>query len=174
MGVTEYAQHRNCGLFAVQRAIAEGRIPITDDNRIHVEEADKTWSDSTDVFATRPSGLPQLTPPPETHFRRPRSTEAVPGITYTDARALREVYDVQRRQLELQVRRGELVDRADVEREAQRLYTNLKGACLNLPARLAAQLAAETDEVNVREILEDALRRIFEDFAAGEKAEKAA
>jgi hypothetical protein len=43
----------------------------------------------------------------------------------------------------------------------------LRDACFNLPPRLSAQVAAESDEMAVFDILEGALRRIFEDFAEG-------
>src|SRR5262249_51465033 len=95
----------------------------------------------------------------------PRPTEAVPGMTYSDARALREVYEVQRKQLELDVRRGLLVRRDEVEAAAFKFYRRLRDALLNIPPRLAAQLAAENDEAKVFEILEAEFRRVFEDFA---------
>jgi hypothetical protein len=88
-------------------------------------------------------------------------------MTFMQARALREVYEAQRRQLELEARRGELVKAGDVKQEAYRLFRVLRDACLNLPPRLAAQLAAETDEGNARQILEDELTRIFQTFSEG-------
>jgi hypothetical protein len=62
--------------------------------------------------------------------------------------------------------RGELASRTEVEQEAQRLSRQLRDACLQLPSRLAAQLAAETDEATVRELFES--HRISGDSAERE------
>jgi hypothetical protein len=78
------------------------------------------------------------------------------------------VYDAQRRSLELQLRRGEVVTRADVEKEASRLYRQLRDAILNVPARLSGQLVGQTDEATIYELLEGELRRTLETFAAQE------
>ena len=43
----------------------------------------------------------------------------------------------------------------------------IRDACFNLPPRLAVQLAAESDEMAVFDILEGALLWIFEDFSEG-------
>lgn len=168
MGIVEYSAHRNCGIQAVQEAIARGRISINGDNLIDVEAADRDWDQNTNLLQARrrePILMSTTGSPGEPPPKKP--TEAVPGITYTDARALREVYDAQRRQLELQARRGELVNREEVEREAYRLYRQLRDACMNLPPRLAAQLAAETDEAACHDLLESELQRVFSDFAEG-------
>jgi hypothetical protein len=165
LGIAAYAAHRGCDTTAVQYAIAAGRIALTGDNQIDSDEADRQWLENTDAAQARPG--PKLIArggsPGE-----PAPTEAVPGMTYTQARALREVYDAQRRSLELQLRRGEVVTRADVEKEASRLYRQLRDAILNVPARLSGQLVGQTDEATIYELLEGELRRTLETFAAQE------
>jgi len=165
MGVTEYAEHRGCRLQAVQYAIARGRIPLTEDNRIDAEAADAAWEENTEHAQARPG--PKLISAPRGSSQSEPATEPVPGISYTQARALREVVECQRRQLELDARRGELVKASEVKEEAFRLYRALRDACFNLPPRLAARLAAEADEGNVRQALEDELTRVFQDFSEG-------
>jgi hypothetical protein len=150
----------------VQYAIRRGRIPLTEDNRIDSDAADKAWVENTEEANARPG--PKLVSQPRGGSPgEPLPTEPVPGMTFMQARALREVYEAQRRQLELEARRGELVKAGDVKQEAYRLFRVLRDACLNLPPRLAAQLAAETDEGNARQILEDELTRIFQTFSEG-------
>jgi hypothetical protein len=63
---------------------------------------------------------------------------------------------------------GKLMSRAEVERRTAWLYRSMRDACLNLPSRLATQLAAETDEATVRRIFEVELHRIFGDSAERE------
>ena len=148
---------------AVQYAIARGRIQVTEDNRIESESADQAWTDTSGESRRE---APQE-PKPAKDKERKYATVAEPGIPYVDARALREVVEVKRRELELEVRRGELVRKDDVEREAFRLYRRLRDAVFNIPPRLAAQLAAETDEHRIFELLEGEIRAVFTDFSEG-------
>jgi hypothetical protein len=174
MRITQYAAHRDCGLQAVQFAIARGRIRLTDANLIDSDAADAAWEESTQPSMSPHGYGPEQVeiPPRSTRTGSPgepphRSVEAKPGIPYADARALREVYEVQKKQLDLEVRRGLLVNREEVEREAFKLFRVLRDACFNLPPRLAPQLAAETDSNTIHEVLESELHRIFSDFAEG-------
>jgi len=167
MRITEYAAHRDCGLQAVQFAIARGRIRVTDANLIDSEEADAAWEENTEAAMAHAGPKPIVNSPAKQKSERERSTVAVPGITYTDARALREVYDAQRKQLELDLRRGLYVRKDEVEQAQFKLYRMLRDACFNLPPRLAPQLAAETDSNAIHELLEAELHRIFSDFAEG-------
>jgi hypothetical protein len=43
-----YARHRKCSLYAVQVAIKNGRISVTDDDKIDAEAADRQWAAETD------------------------------------------------------------------------------------------------------------------------------
>jgi hypothetical protein len=45
MGISlrAYAKHRHCSLFAVQKAIRTGRIPVLGDGRVDVASADRAW-----------------------------------------------------------------------------------------------------------------------------------
>jgi hypothetical protein len=175
MRITEYAAYRDCGLQAVQFAIARGRIRHTDNNLIDSDAADAAWEESTQPsMSPHGFGPERAETPPRLSTRSgspgeppQRSVEAKPGIPYADARALREVYEVQKKQLDLEVRRGLLVNREEVEREAFKLFRVLRDACFNLPPRLAPQLAAETDSNAIHEVLEAELHRIFQDFAEG-------
>jgi len=169
LGITDYAAHRGCQLQAVQLAISRGRIHINDDNLIDVEAADREWEETTQTRVTEApvDQRPRAYSRDDGPANRARAKVAEPGIPYTDARALREVYEVQKKMLELEQKRSLLVRKEDVEREAFRLYRQLRDACMALPSRLAAQLAAESDEANVHDALEAEIRRIFSDFAEG-------
>jgi hypothetical protein len=165
MGIAAYADHRGCALSSVQHAIAAGRITLTGDNQIESDEADRHWQENADFASSRngPKLITRSGSPGE-----PAPTEPVPGMTYTQARALREVYDAQRRKLELQLRHGELITRADVEKEAARLYRQIRDAILNVPARLSGQLVGQTDEATIHGLLEGELRRALDAFVGEE------
>jgi hypothetical protein len=159
MGITEYARHRGVADIVVHTAVRSGRIKRNPNGLIDSDVADQQWEANTQ----KPTGSARG------RYKEPedRAVEAVPGITYSDARALREVYVAQKHALSILERTGELVPRRDVEEEASNCFRMIRDACFNLPPRLSAQLAAETDEATVHDLLETELRRIFEDFAEG-------
>ena len=142
-------------------AVRSGRIKRNADGNIDVEAADRDWAANTQERTKTGPARGYYEPSGE------RALEPVPGISYTDARALREVFVAQKHVLSLKERTGELVSRQEVEREASNQFRMIRDACFNLPPRLAAQLAAEQDEAACYDILEAALRRVFEDFAEG-------
>lgn len=149
----------------VQYAIAAGRISINAENLIDVEAADRDWDERTNIAMQRQPVLATTGGGSQSEPAKKRATEAVPGITYMDARALREVYDAQRRALDLAVRRGELMPVDEIEAEAFRLFRGLRDAVFQVPTRVAASVAAEKDEATVRETLERELNAIFAHFA---------
>jgi hypothetical protein len=171
MGIVDYATHRNCAVNAVVEAIAAGRISVNESNLIDVAVADQDWDGSTFASLARPSTPVEIRSTPVVGGGSPgepakkKATVAVPGITFADARALREVYDAQKRELDLAIKRGELVRVVDVQRQAFGLYRAIRDTVFAVPARVAAQLAAETDEAVVRDVLEAELAAIFDSFA---------
>lgn len=167
MGITEYARHRGVEDGAVHFAVRAGRIKRNADGLIDAETADRDWEANTqDMSAQEPR---QKTGPARGYYQPTgeRALEPVPGITYSDARALKEVYVAQKHKLSIRERTSELVSRREVEEEASNCFRKIRDACFNLPPRLSAQLAAESDEQTVYDVLEAALRRVFEDFAEG-------
>jgi hypothetical protein len=160
MRLREYARHRGCRLQAVQYAVRAGRIRTDEDGLIDAQAADLAWRANTreSMSACVSNGTTQTGEPAV------EATQAEPGMTYADARALTAVYEAQRRKLELQVRTGELVSRTEVERAAFTRFRQLRDACLNLPARLAPILATEPDESKCYALLENEFLRIFEAF----------
>jgi hypothetical protein len=98
---------------------------------------------------------------------------AGPTITapdYNRARAAKEIYEARLKQLEYEERRGNLVSRKDVEMHAYNRARVLRDALSNVPVRLAAQLAAETDAHIVHDVLLAELRTVLEKFAGGPPA----
>ena len=169
MGIAAYAAHRGSTLNAVQHAIADGRITLNADNLIDADAADRQWEESVDFAKKREGPLeinrrgPGGSPDEPVALKHP--TEPVPGMSYTQARALREVYDAQKRKLELQLRHGEMVAVRDVEAAAFKLYRQLRDACFNIAPRLAGQLTGQTDEQTIFDLIDAEVRRVFDSFA---------
>src|SRR5687767_9474137 len=101
MSLREYSRHRGCTLYAVQTAIAAGRITKIGD-KIDSEKADADWLANTDAAMAR--------------HGKSRNRESGDGNTaaYLEARTQRERLRVQREQMELDRESGEFVRRAEI------------------------------------------------------------
>ncbi len=75
--------------------------------------------------------------------------------TYTAARTAEKRLKVELLELDLQLKKGEMVLTKDVEFAAYTAARQLRDRMLNIPDRVAAIIAAETDEVKIRDILTD-------------------
>src|SRR4029450_4499123 len=121
---------------SVDFAVQAGRINRNPDGLIDVEAADRDWEANTQK---RVPG--EGTPRGRYKSVEARALEPVPGITYTDARALREVYVAQKHKLSIREKTGELVSRQEVEEEASRCFRMIRDACFKLTPRLGGAAA---------------------------------
>lgn len=73
---------------------------------------------------------------------------------YRQARATRERVNAERAQIELDQLRGRLIDLADAKRLAFTAFRSIRDAVMNVPARVAAQCAVETDAMRIEQLIE--------------------
>jgi len=144
-----YARHRGVSHTAVEKAVKQGRIRTTPDGKIDAEEADRDWSrNSSPVNAPR---------------QAPRTTEpndgAARGPTYAQSRAVRELYLARLAKIEFEERAAKLVSRDEVTVAAFTKARTIRDNLLNIPDRVAAMLAAESDPTQVHQILSDEIRK---------------
>lgn len=192
MGITEYARHRGVALTAVQYAVKRGRITRRPDGLIDTDQADAEWERNTmhsnarygpkkkqqaeeaapDAAATghvqagRHRAATHAAHRAEQDAAELGSTERLAtGPDFSKARAAKEIYEAKIKKLDYEERLGNLVSRKSVEVEAFTAFRILRDACFNIPDRVSAQIAAETDQTTVYEILMVELRRAFEEFA---------
>jgi len=179
MSITEYARHRGCDLKAVQYAVKTGRIQRGEDGRIESEQADKDWEKNTDHTRARygprrrnvrAEGVPSWAA--QQHAQGEAAAFADPqrqaGATnFSQARAAREIYEARIKKLEFEQMQGNLVSRRGMEVAAYNRGRIIRDAMMNIPNRIAAQLAAETDPATVHEQLEAEIRTVLEEFAGG-------
>ena len=86
------------------------------------------------------------------------------GKAYEDLELREQTAKTEKLEIEVQRMKGELVPAAEVERTAFELARATSEAFMNLPARLADELAAEKDAFTVRTRLEDEIRGILENL----------
>ncbi len=135
--VNDYAKSRKSrGLAggtrqAVDRAVKAGRITLLD-GRIDPAVADIQWEANTRKCSHLHSQERQPPAPP--------AAKADPS-DWSTARARRESAQAETAEIELRKLKGELVDRAGVERAAMQTYRTVRDTLDALPARLAPELA---------------------------------
>jgi hypothetical protein len=172
MTITEYARHRGCRLRAVQYAIESGRITRQDDGMVDSDRADREWDRNTNHAKARYGTRKAANSKGNAHHRAAEAAEAAEtpekqagALNYANARAAREVYEAKLKKLEWEEKLGTLLNRKAVEVAAFNRFRVLRDAILNVPTRLAAQIAAETDPATVHDLLETELRMVLEEFS---------
>jgi hypothetical protein len=139
---------------------SEGKPFISD-----IEAAKWEWK----AGASRPNGKPASArvptaaaptppaPPPPPGDTPPLDELGKPG-TLTEAQ-LRVTYQREvKLQLENELRKGTLVDAIQARRDQYAIAKMVRDSLLNVPVRVAAELAAETDEAKVHARLEQEIR----------------
>lgn len=200
LSLRAYARHRGVTLRAVQKAIESGRIATVKDDKgrpkIDQAAADKSWQEMTDPAMQRekPAAAAPPSPAPEP-TRQASSTRGDypddqdpdysnddpddesgeeadgPGAVFARARAKKEKFKAELERLNYLKRAGELVEVEKVKSETFNLTRKTRDALLNVPSRIASELAAESDPVQIHNILTEAIVRALEELvsASGSK-----
>lgn len=162
IGLREYARRRGVSLAAVQKAIKAGRI-TTVDGKIDQEVADIQWGRNTDpALAKQPTKAAQ---PPEADVPDPSGEEDGAPADYFASKARREAALAETAELDLAVKRGELVRAEDVERRLVTRIIGAREALDSLADRLAPILAAEADAAVVHRTMRAEIRQVMSSLA---------
>jgi hypothetical protein len=158
MSLRQYARHRGVGLSAVQKAITSKRVSTLKDGRVDSETADAEWKRNTRAHAPGPA--------PTHRVDSEDDDGAVFGANqYTKARAVREHYQARLAKIDYEERVGKLVSKDEVQVSAFNKFRQFRDQLLNIPDRVAAMLAAESDPAKVFEILATEIRKALNEFA---------
>jgi hypothetical protein len=167
LSLRAYARHRGVSLAAVQKAIQSGRITPNADGRIDSERADAEWGAKTrpGQRRTRPAPVVRQKQVDAPVVRQEPVEAPAAGIDYFRARAIRESYLARLAKIEFEERTAKLVSRDEVQVAAFTNGRTVRDNLLNIPDRLAATLAAETDADRVHHILSAEIRKALEELA---------
>ena len=167
MSYRKYAEHRGCTLRAVQKAIGQvdskgnrdGRIGASlvaiegsQHPKIDSDKADALWLLNTDeskrstLFtpSDEASGLPA--PLADDDFEIPGDPESdAAKKSYHQSRSLRAKIDAENAQLDLDQRKGKLIDLDEAKQLGFTTLRTLRDALRNTGPRIAAQVAALSD-----------------------------
>lgn len=179
MNLTEYSQHRGISSSAVEQAILAGRISRNPDGSIDPERADAEWQANTD--------------PAPRKTRKQRETAVTAGIgaakaftvadvrrqeaesfdvnrlgkmPYSEARAMKENFAAKMAWVEVQQKLGELLDRRVVADEIEKQFRVFRDAVLNIPNRVAAQVANVTEIADVQDVIASELHAALDELSA--------
>lgn len=172
MNQSEYARHRaQRGLPgqrqpAVSKALKQGRISLNEHGLIDPDVADLAWArNSQRQRVAQPGAEPAATEPsPEPPQVLPEKLGSGPQA-YQRARAMREVYQAEIARLKVEKEKGELVDRAEVERSFAEALSALRTSLLGLGVRLMSDLVAVEDEREARALVDREVRETLEALA---------
>ncbi len=155
---TEYARRRGCSEAAVRRAITDGRI-TTVDGRIDPVAADAQWERNT---RPRAGSAPASSRPPAAEAdAKPRDD----SNGYWVAKSRREQAEAELSELKLAEQMGQLVRAADIQSAYSRRAAALRESLLQIPSRLSAQLAAESDQARCHDLLQAELHTVLAQLA---------
>lgn len=94
----------------------------------------------------------------------PNTEEAVNvGMSYNKAKAAKETYTAQLRKLELEQKRGELVEKAEVEAIAADIASTVRSKLLSVGVRVAGMCEGRTAR-EIQEIIEDEINEAMSEL----------
>ena len=140
---SEFARIIGCGRSYVAALKKAGRLVMTDDGLVLVEESKASIA--------RSNGAPERA--------------AVVPQEFGDARSRREHIEAELKQIELDEKRGRLVVAAEVVAVVADVSTTLRAQLESLPDRLAPMLATVTDEQQIRAMLADEVEMVLSGMA---------
>ena len=162
MTKSEYAKHRGVSKSAVTKMVRLDRILLTDDGLVDQEISDLLL----DQFSESPLQNPKPAPKPHANDLRNDFIDRMSTAeTYAESRALLTKYKAELARLEIEETQGKLLDRSSVESTAFDTARRVRDSILNIPDRIAPVLAAETDQLEIRKILSDELRKSLEELS---------
>jgi hypothetical protein len=85
--------------------------------------------------------------------------------TFAEAKTMKEVYFAKMARLKYQEESGKLIDKSEVERQAQGVGMVVRQNLLSLPARVMDQLAFEDDPREINAILDGEIREVLKMMA---------
>lgn len=145
----EYAAHLGVSQPYVNKLVKTGKIPEA--ALVPVGKRFKIISELADEALNR-----NVTEPTPTQGR---------NESYVQARIESEKVKIKLKELELQKKRGELISASEVQKAAFDKARLVRDAILNVPSRISAILAAESNQIKVEALLMAELKKALEELS---------
>jgi phage terminase Nu1 subunit (DNA packaging protein) len=157
---SEYAEHIKKSPAYVTKLGHQGRLVEREANGRRVvdfELTDRLIRNTTDMGRARNGTNAKPGSEPSEPLRPIAEAGRVDAI-FRQAQAQERAYSAKLAELEYKKAIGELVSAADVQAELSRIFATFREAMQQIPNRLAAVLAAETDQARVHDVLDVEIR----------------
>jgi hypothetical protein len=174
--VEDYAQHRKITARSVWRHLASGLIPksavIREGRRLFIDQAkaDKALGAITsrkEILGRAEPKVKKTAEPTDQEKVKTAARGGTSGLSFHEARTVKERYKAALLKIEFDEKMGALVDAEKVKLTAYNTARQVRDALLNIPTRISAILAAESDQNRVAEILTGEIRQALEALTKG-------
>lgn len=175
LSLAEYAKHRGVSKAAVTYAVQQGRIstildPETGHRRIDPAKADREWDKNTNGDMRR-NGLDRAgrseADEPAQQGQSYGGNGNVPSLT--ESRSIKEAFLARIAKIEYEERSGRLIPAEKVKLDAFKLARTVRDAILNVPDRIANELASYDEPAKIHERLTQELIQALEELVNSAK-----
>ncbi len=157
----EYAKQRGCSAVAVHKAVKAGRISLID-GKIDPAVADVQWARNTRARAGSGGPATDAVSPPAGSGNQPApSTEG----DYWISRARREAAEADLAEMKREEQASRLISVGAVRSTLATVLSATRDILLQIPARLAPVLAAESDPAVVHDLVQQELHQALSQLA---------
>lgn len=163
VSVRAFSRFVGCSDVAVREGIEKGRLVeslrMTEKGypEVELEIGKREWEDNRDPAATLAMGLNGNN---GQHEELNGADELIAGknLSFASQRAEREKWAAKMAQLSYEERAGTLVEASKVRKESFALGRQIRDAMMNIPDRVATELAAEQDATKIHNRLAEEIR----------------
>lgn len=189
ISIRETARRLGVSDTAVHKAIRAGRVVVERDAKgrpvLAWPRAQRDWSNNSDAMKRTHVGPQGSSPRRQEYGGNAPAPAAVPtreemlgggadvpshGPSLAQSRAVREAFQARLSKLEYERAVGKVVDADRVKADAFKVARQVRDSLLNIPDRVAAELAAETNAARVHARLSAELRQVLAGLAASSQA----
>ena len=152
----ELARELSVSRQAIHDLVKRGVLDTGHDGKINLESARAAIANNVHPSAKTSAALQPPAPDPAKATdttATPAAGDDVAITSYHVAKTLREATEARRAQIALARERGEVIQVSAVRAVLAHAYTTTRDAILNMAARLAPQLAVETDTATIQNML---------------------
>lgn len=172
LSISAFARHVGRSRTQIQRLLAAGVLPRNEDGSIPAREGIEAYR-QYQMRVKDPKGAKLAEKSPKIDMSGIQTVADADdevlkdNVIFSKARAQEKVYAAKLKQLEVQQKTGVLFFKEDIEADAQRVATEVRGALLSIPPRIAAVCEGRTAR-EIQSIIEDAINDALEGLQKGE------
>lgn len=164
MTLSEYAAHRGVSRPAISRAVKNGVCPAMLDEMgrkmIDSDVADAQWPATKAGNSAGVNGREKTNTDSE---NRPAPTASTGGSTIIQSRTVKEAYAARMAKLDYEERIGKTIEADKVKEDSFKAARIVRDNMLNIPDRMAAELAGETNQFTIHKKLTDEIKKAIQD-----------